>query len=110
MTPGTRPSRRIARAAPLPARGRPVALISLTIAMSHPHQVRLLIGFDCSSGSIAMQTAANAAVPPGRPPGVHPGGVARLIAGRTEKNKKARLTALIGVEQAPQVPILPSAA
>src|ERR1700733_11565870 len=33
MTPGTRPSRRTARAAPLPARGRTVALISLAVAM-----------------------------------------------------------------------------
>src|SRR5450755_1722647 len=33
MTPGTRPSRRTARAAPLPARGRAVALISLTVAI-----------------------------------------------------------------------------
>src|SRR3954451_23339783 len=33
MTPGTRPSRRTARAAPLPARARAVALSSLTLAM-----------------------------------------------------------------------------
>src|SRR5262249_61863680 len=33
MTPGTRPSRRTARAAPLPARGRAVAFNSLTVAI-----------------------------------------------------------------------------
>src|SRR5262249_3493852 len=78
MTPGTRPSRRTARAAPLPAFGRAVALSSLTVAMI------------ASSGSIATQTAAYAAVPPGRPPGVHRAEVARLIAVGAPKNKEPR--------------------
>src|ERR1700687_126834 len=34
MMPGTRPARRSVRAAPLPARGRAVALISLAVAMA----------------------------------------------------------------------------
>src|SRR5689334_18106387 len=78
MTPGTRPWRRIARAAPLPARGRAVALISLTVAMSK------------SSCSIATQTAAHAAVPPGRPPGVLPSrGCAAYSGSDGEKQERA---------------------
>src|SRR5262249_9979969 len=45
-----------------------------------------------SSGSVATQTAADAAVPPGRPPGVHQAGFARLIAAQTGENKKAEMS------------------
>src|SRR6202011_4519582 len=78
MTPGTRPWRRIARAAPLPARGRAVAVISLTVAMSNPH-VRL----QCKRPLTR----------PFRPTGLqgcYLAEMARLIAARTGKNKKAK--------------------
>src|SRR6266700_1797793 len=40
--PGTRPARRSARAAPLPARGRAVAVIARTVAMTiNPLQISL---------------------------------------------------------------------
>src|ERR1043166_9011040 len=77
MTPGTRPWRRIARAAPLPARGRAVALISLTVAMSNPH-VRLQRKRPLSR--------------PFRPAGLqgcYLAEVTRLIAARMGGNKKA---------------------
>src|SRR5215467_6030260 len=76
MTPGTRPSRRSARAAPLPARGRAVALISLTVAMSNP-RVRL--------------QRKRPLTRPFRPAGLqgcYLAEVARLIAARIGENKK----------------------
>src|SRR5262250_1102451 len=94
MTPGTRPSRRIARAAPLPARGRAVALISLTVAMSNPH-VRL-----------ELQTAASAAVPPGRPPGVLPSRDGAAYSGWDGEKQESGIT----VNPPPYVPDLPMAA
>src|ERR1700730_481193 len=78
MTPATRPWRRIARAAPLPARGRAVALISLTVAMSNPH-VRL--------------QRKRPLTRPFRPTGLqgcYLAEMARLIAARMGKNKKAQ--------------------
>src|SRR3984893_10766043 len=78
MTPGTRPLRRIARAGPLPARGGGVASISLTVAMYNPH-VRL--------------QRKRPLTRPFRPTGLqgcYLAEMARLIAARTGKNKKAQ--------------------
>src|SRR5262249_31811510 len=74
MIPGTRPSRRSARAAPLPARERVAALIRLTLAIGYP---RLK---PCPQREIPRQ-------PPGVP--VKPR-MAALITSQVLENKKCR--------------------
>src|SRR5437870_4246530 len=97
MTPGTRPSRRTARAAPLPARGRAVALISLTVAIvgsffqvhwkrhrpggSRPHCFRVIE----HASAVLDETRSRR----GQPPGVFWGRNRGLIASAPANDKKS---------------------
>src|SRR5271170_6318035 len=95
MTPGTRPSRRTARAAPLPARGRTVALISLTVAIvgssfnciedasDEAARVPMLSG-DGHAGAVLDGARSRR----GQPPGVFWGRNRGLIAAAPANDKK----------------------
>jgi hypothetical protein len=68
MTPGTRPARRSDRAAPLPARGRAVAFIALTVAMTRVlcdafSRLRLLQYEKAASAATRRRPAAREAEP-----------------------------------------------
>src|SRR5450631_3258426 len=95
MTPGTRPSRRTARAAPLPARGRTVALISLTVAIvgssfvAKDARPTKAAGVPMLSGDELAGVVPHAARSRrGQPPGVFWGRNRGLIASAPANDKK----------------------
>src|SRR5262252_9659697 len=77
MIPGTRPARRSARAAPLPARERVAALIELTVAIVYPRLKSCNAKGNSASGSRGAGDAAEACAYNGAPYGTQ-GNAARL--------------------------------
>src|SRR5258708_22456562 len=87
MTPGTRPARRSERAAPLPARGRAVAFIALTVAMT-----RILC--DAFQGCVCCNMKRPLPRPPGG--GLPPRGRSRRL--------RRLITAAGGIDKEAQTP------